>query len=66
MVVRSQEEVIVLTMGLSAEECLELHRETGAYDRFTYMHETVTKPTIAFVEVRMIIYQVQSSTGREA
>ena len=34
MVVRSQEEVIVLTMELSAEECLELHRETGAYDRF--------------------------------
>ena len=37
MVVRSQEEVIVLTMELSAEECLELHRETGAYDRFTLL-----------------------------
>ena len=36
MVVRSQEEVIVLTMVLSAEECLELHRETGAYVRFIY------------------------------
>ena len=36
MVVRSQEEVIVLTMVLSAEECLELHRETGAYVRLRY------------------------------
>ena len=34
MGVRSQEEVIVLTMVLSAKECLELHCETGAYDRF--------------------------------
>ena len=34
MVVRLQEEVIVLTMELSAMEWLELHRETGAYDRF--------------------------------
>ena len=37
MVVRSEEEVIVLTMGLSAMECLELHRETGAWDRFMYI-----------------------------
>ena len=37
MAVRSQEEVIVLTMVLSAEECLELHRETGAYVRFIYL-----------------------------
>ena len=34
MVVRSQEEVIVLTMGMSALECLELHFETGEYVRF--------------------------------
>ena len=37
MVVRSQEAVIVLTMVLSAKECLELHRETGAYDGFIYI-----------------------------
>ena len=34
---RSQEEVIVLTMGMSALEFPELHRETGAYDHFNYL-----------------------------